>query len=121
MNQQQALTKLKKVLGPKMGYQVNPKALKAEERAAASEQIRAVNQKKREVEAAMTARREELLGDPAYQALKAELDALQKKGGALMGKAYTKPITVGVMGGVCFHVRADGDTWSEVVAKVAGE
>jgi hypothetical protein len=121
MNQQQAIAKLRKMLGPKMAARVNEKALPGEKRAEESRKVPALQARTRELEAALHARRAELLADPAYQALKAELEAARNAADLTRHRAAQKRITVGVNSALFFHVRAEADTWAEVVAIVEAE
>lgn len=120
MNQTQAIAKLKKIIGKGFGYRVDPKALNAEERDAASIKARALREQKVAAEEAMQARRNEVLrGDATYQSLKIEYEALRKAHEVASRGLYRKRITVGHVSSMFFSVRADGDNWDEVVAKVA--
>ena len=118
MNQTQALAKLRKALGPKLGYRVDPKAPDADR---LREYLAARSAAKAEAEAATTdrnARCEAILaGDAEYQLLttaaQAASDRLKK-----LPSAHRYPITVGVDGGGFFIVRAEGDNWDEVVSKI---
>lgn len=116
MNQTQALTKLRKIIGPKVSYRIDSKALPADEREAKQAKVRELRAKKQAAEEASAARRAELLRDPVYRALRAEVNALDAEIGKHLHAAYAKRITVGVVGGMFFSVRAEGDNWAEVVA-----
>lgn len=117
MNQKQALEKLRKVIGPKLGYRINKNAPDAEKR----EEIRAAwTEAKRVADAAVAARKaryEALLADALYQELKAKAAAAEKVAEVAKVGLYAKRITVGRIGGMFFSVVAEGDNWAEVVAK----
>ena len=118
MNQAQAIAKLKKLIGPKFGYRVDPKAPDAEERERIRGLIALAADEVRIAEAARTAKREALLaGDPEYQRLKAAHEAAKQRREGLPS-VHHKRVTVGRVGSVFFSVVADGDNWSEVVEKV---
>ena len=120
MNQAQALAKLRKVIGPKLGYRIDPKAPSAEQREEARTKLRDARERRDAVEAAMKARREELLRDPTYQELRKQYQSLDEECSLHSSRSYKKRITVGVAGGMFFSVRAEGDNWDEVVAKATG-
>lgn len=121
MNRKQALAKLRPILGSKMGYREDYKAAIGEER----EQLLAANiarqQRKQAAKAALDARRVAVLAaDPEYRALSDEYAALSAECEAAPS-AYARRITVGVMSSLFFSVRAEGDTWAEVVEKVTSK
>lgn len=116
MNQAQAIAKCTKIIGKTFGYRVDPKALNAEERDVAKEKSRALMAQRQAAEKAMQDRRAEILkGDATYQTLKAEYEALKKAHEIASSGLYHKRITVGSVSSMFFSVRADGDTWAEVV------
>lgn len=119
MDQTQALTKLRKLLGANFGYRVNAKALNAKGRADAQARAIELRAKKLEAEAALSARRDELLKDPTYQALRDEYDAVNVELDNSLHAARTKRITVGVTSDLFFTIKAEGDNWDEVVGLVA--
>lgn len=119
MNQAQAISKLRKLLGPKLAYRISKTALRADARAEAAVKARELLEKKRAVEEALQKRRAELLADPTYQSLKAESEALGNEHERARSLTLHKPITVGRTEGIFFSVEAEGDSWAEVVAKVA--
>jgi len=122
MNQTQALAKLKKLLGPSVGYRINAKAPTADERAELREGFPALQRAEEETKAAREARLVELLaGDARYQELKAAATAASKAAAEARGRLYRHRITVGVSGSMFFSVMAEGDNWDEVVAVVAAK
>lgn len=119
MNQTQALAKLRKLLGPKLGYQLNKNALNASGREKARAEHQAAIARKNTAKDAVQARRIWLLANDAeYQGLLAQYDGAHKESDSLGGGRYTCPIVVGVSSGLFFSVKAEGDNWQEVVAKV---
>lgn len=122
MNQTQALAKLKRLLGPKLGYRINAKAPTADERAELRAGFDELQAAEKAAEAAREARLVELLAnDAAYQRLKAEAIAAKKAAADVRGKLYRYRITVGVSGAMFFSVMAEGDNWDEVVRIVAAK
>jgi len=118
MNKSQAITKLRKLIGPKLGYRVNPKAADAAGRAEAHKLAQELAAKQAITKAAMMKRRDELLSDPEYQALRAEYDRGGKEHGRALSLAVGQRISVGRLNDMFFHVMADGDNWDEVITKI---
>lgn len=118
MNATQALTALRKLLGPKAGIQDSGKASSPEQRAAERELYLARKAIKDAAAAAMTSRREAILAaDSEYQRRRAEHDAAR----ALLektGHGYRYRYMAGTLGALFFTVEAEGDTLQEVVDKV---
>jgi hypothetical protein len=123
MNQTQALSALKKILGPKLGYRINPKAATAEEREEAQAQRPELRAAREAAQAAMEARRLAILeGDAEYQRLKAEWTKAKKAAEENAGASTSYRITVGTVSDVgglgFFHVKAEGDNWDDVITKL---
>lgn len=118
MNQSQALAKLKKIIGPKLGYRVDQKAPDADERERRREEYLRTRDAMKASDEARAARRVEVLAaDAEYQRLKAAyLEA--KRVHDAVPSFNTKRITVGRSGAMFFSVVAEGDTWAEVVERV---
>jgi len=126
MNQTQAIAKLRKVIGSKMAYRVDPKAPDAEEREASRAAAAIVRDELKVAEEARDARRAAVLaGDLEYQALKMAANDLLAQRDKLHSRCYRKRVTVGRLSGVAgvsfFHQVADGDNWAEVVEKVTAK
>lgn len=121
MNQTQAIAKLRKLLGSKLGYRIDKDAPDAEQREKIREAWQAAKQIADAAEAARDARYKELLQDARYQELKAA--AIDTKKAAEMARSgmYRKRITVGRVTGPFFSIDADGDNWDEVVETVANK
>jgi len=121
MNQAQALARLRKLLGPKLGYRINPKAPDADGRQLRRAALQAAAAERDLALAARTARREALLaGDADYQRLKAAHVAAQARvDKAPSPNAYR--ITVGRAGSIFFEVAAEGDNWQQVVDAVSAK
>ncbi len=120
MNQTQALAKLRRVIGAKLAYRIDPKAQDAEGRTEQLALARKLSEEFNALEAAQHARRVELLKDPVYLELTAKLNAVRKERDAARWYSSHKRIAVGVDSGMFFSQRADGDNWDEVVSKVTG-
>lgn len=114
MNNSQALTKLRKLLGPNAGFRVDLSAPDAEGRAAAkarSEELRAAR------DAAAAARDKklaELTADPEYQRLVAEAKAAREAHQRNASTSLHYPITAGVVSSLFFRVEAQADTWNGI-------
>jgi hypothetical protein len=120
MERSVALKKLGKLLGKSMGYRVDPKAPDAEEREEAGVELKAVVEARTEAQLKMDARRREILAaDAEYQALKASYDETRKRAERLQGMSHHYRFTVGVSNGMFFMIKAQGDSWEEVIATVA--
>ncbi len=121
MNQTQAITKLRKVIGKTFGYRVDKSAPTAEERAAMRVVFDEAKRVADEAEAARVARFNEVLrSDALYQELKAKAKAASAAKEKADSGLYRRRITVGSVGSIFFTVRAEGDNWTEVVEKVCG-
>lgn len=119
MNQTQAIGKLRKVLGDRLAYRLDRKAAKAEARGEARVKAQEAAASKTAAEALRRERMDFLLGqDAEYQRLNDEVKELTKEHERLRSITLRAPITVGVDTGWSFSVRAEGDNWDEVVAKI---
>ncbi len=119
MERSVAINKLGKLLGKSLGYRMDPKAPTQEERDAAREELRAANETKKSLNERMDARRLEILqADPEYQRLKADCSEARKRCDALCSITAHYKITVGTSNGLFFHVRAQGDSWEQVIEKL---
>jgi predicted membrane chloride channel (bestrophin family) len=112
-----AIKKLAKILGKTLGYRVDDTAPNAEQRAAAKAQLaeaQALRDKARQ-------QRDErykaiLAADQEYQDLVALHKGAQKVAEQLSYQAHHHyKFTVGTSNGMFFHVRAQGDSWEEVI------
>jgi hypothetical protein len=114
-----ALKKLRKRLGPKMGYRVDLKAASPEDKAAARAERPAAVAMKEDAGKRLEARRQAVLaGDAEYQALMAEWKQAKDRLEKISSKLYHDKITVGVDEGLFFLVKASGASWEEVIEKV---
>lgn len=119
MNQKQAIAKLRKIIGGKLGYRTNNGALNAEQREAQAALSRSLREKERELKEALDARRAELLKDPVYVDLRTRWNAQKDAADAALSKSHRKPIEVGRYGELFFTVLASGDNWDEVVTQLS--
>lgn len=119
MRRQDALNKIRRILGDHMGYRVDPKAPDADERAEALALTRELRPLVEAAEKARRARLEELLrNDETFQRLKAEHEALKERRELASSKLHHYRFTVGISGDLFFTVKAQGDSWEEVIEKL---
>ena len=126
MERKEALTKLRKLLGEKLGYRVDHKAASREERAAAKEDRPFVVAERDAAKEKMLTRQKELLdNDATYQmhraAWRKAADECDKLASVLRHHKFTVGTASNLGGFGCFHVRAEGDSWEEVIAKLTAE
>ena len=123
MDRATALRKLGKILGKSFRYRIDDKAPTQEQREVARAALPAATTVVNELKAQKEARYEAILAaDAEYQELKLALKEAQTKRDRLSGTLHYYKITVGVIvAGVLFSVKAQGDTWDEVVAKLTKE
>lgn len=116
MERSVAIKKLGKMLGKSLGYRVDPRAPTAEERAMAQEEARVLRAEFKAAEEAREARLKVILSaDAEYQKLKAETKRLKEAKDAAWGKSYHYKFTIGTSNGMFFSVKAQGDSWEEVI------
>ena len=121
MERSVAVKKLGKLLGKHFGWRVDSAAPDAEERAEAKAQLPALRTAEEQAEAAMKARREAVLAaDREYQAMVAEHKAARDRRHKVSVVTGRYRITVGTTSDLFFHVRAQGDSWEDVIAKLNG-
>lgn len=111
--------KLGKLLGKKLGYRVDDKAPKADEREAAKAEFDLACQERNALKEKRDARHRAILeADAEYQSLFAAHRAASDRADKLSSLTRRYKFTVGVCGDMFFHVRAQGDTWEEVIDKL---
>jgi hypothetical protein len=114
-----AIKKLGKLLGKSLAYRVDPTGATAEERAEAQAALKEVTAKTDALLKQKEARIKALLdADPEYQQIKAAHDAAKKDKNHLASRCYQYRFTVGTTNGMFFLVKAQGDSWEEVISKV---
>ena len=119
MRREDALKKLSRLLGKNFRYRVDPTAPDADERAEAKARLPELNARLDELGLQRNERRKALLdADAEYQRLKAEYDAASKARSDAVSCTMHYRFTVGTLGELFFHVKAQGDSWEEVISKV---
>ena len=121
MNQKQAIAKLTKIIGPKIGWRINSKALDEAGRAEQLEAGKAMRATERTLKDALDARRAELLKDPVYVDLRNRWNVAKDAADKALSRSHSKPIEVGRTGELFFTVLASGDSWEDVVEKLSAE
>ena len=119
MERSVAIKKLTKLLGKSLGYRVDLKAPGKDGREDARIELQVQRPIRDDLAKAMNARRLEILqADAEYQRLKAahlEVEKVCQKLGSATGHYR---FTVGTSSGMFFMVKAQGDSWEEVIAKI---
>jgi hypothetical protein len=114
-----AVKKLGKLLGKHLGYRINPKAPSQEEREAAKAQMALAVEERNKLKELRDARFRAILdADQEYQSLHAAHKAAYEHVHELSSIMLTHKITVGVSNSMFFHVKAEGDSWEDVIAKL---
>jgi hypothetical protein len=114
-----AIKRLGKMLGKSLGYRVDPKAPTREEREEAHRQLPALTAAKKEAEKAMADRREAILAaDKEYQDLVAAWKEAKLNADKAFSLTHHFKFTVGTSNGMFFHVKAQGDSWEDVIEKL---
>lgn len=117
-----ALKKLQGLLGKKMGWRINPKAPGPEEREAARAELAPAVAERNRLKEARQARYEQILAaDAEYQKLKADLKDANDAVDRISAKTRHFKITVGTSEGIFFMVKAEGDSWEEVIGKLTAK
>ena len=119
MERSVAIKKLGKLLGKSLGYRIDDKAPTREERAAAKIELTAAI----EVRNGLKEKRDEryraiLAADAEYQSLHASHRAASERVDRISSMTRHYKITVGVSNSMFFHVKAEGDSWEEVIDKL---
>jgi hypothetical protein len=114
-----AVKKLTRILGGSLAYRVDPKAPKADDRAAARAQLADAVAKRNSLQERVAARREAILkADAEYQNLLKAHEIACKHAANLSSMMRHYKFTVGTNNGMFFVVKAEGDTWEEVIGKL---
>lgn len=117
-----ALKKLGKILGKNLGYRVDPKAPDHDDREEARAKLPAARELRKTLEEKMAARRNAILqADEEYQLLKMDHEAAKTICEKLFSICNHYRFTVGVSNSLFFTIRAQGDSWEEVIAKLTTE
>ena len=122
MERSVAIKKLGKLLGKKFGYRIDDKSPTRDERDAAQAALTPAIEKRKTLRNAREARMKAVLeADAEYQRLKAETKAASEHVDRLSSIARCVKITVGISESMFFLVKAEGDTWEEILAKLTTE
>jgi len=121
MNEKTAIKSARKLLGPKMAFREDPRAPSAERRAEALQNLPAMRQALEAADAACNRRREELLADPLYRELTEKRAQARALHDAERRVAFRYRLTVGTATGWSFAVKAQGDTWADVIEELERE
>ncbi len=119
MERSVAIKKLSKLLGKSLGYRVNAKAATREEREAAKLELSAAVAERNNLKAERDARYVAILAaDQEYQALHAAHTEARDRVSKLNSVIYSRKFAVGTSNGMFFHIKAEGDSWEEVIDRV---
>ena len=122
MERQEALRRLRKMLGKQFAYEYRPDAPSEEERAEAKARHAELAKQRQELSQAVAARQQYLLqNDATYQELRAKYKLADKAVTANNGAIYLYKFTVGTANKLFFHVKAQGNSWEEIFAKLKAE
>jgi hypothetical protein len=117
-----AIKKLGKLLGKSLAYRVDPTGATAEEREEARSALKVAGAKADALQKERELRIKALLSaDAEFQRIKTEHEAAKKDRDHLASRCYHYRFTVGTSNGMFFVVKAQGDSWEEVISKVAGK
>lgn len=117
-----ALKKLERLLGKKLAWRINPNAPDLEARAAAKAALPDARAERDTLKEQRDARQRAILeADAEYQALRAAAKAAAENVETLSGTTRHYRITVGLNLGWAFEVKAEGDSWEEVIGKLTPE
>jgi len=116
-----ALKKIGKLIGKNMRYRINPKAPTPEERAAAKAELGPAIAERNKLREQQTARYNAVLeADEEYQKIKAALKIAADRADQISWTSRTYKITVGtIVAGLLFSVKAEGDSWEDIIAKLS--
>lgn len=117
MNAHQALTKLRKAIGPKIGWRQNRNALEEAGRVEQLEKAHDLRVVEEQLKAQVDELHNKLLSDPEYQRLKKLYHDARKQRERALGMSHHYPIQVGRNGDLFFTVLVEGDNWEDVIAR----
>jgi hypothetical protein len=117
-----AIKKLGKLLGKSLAYRVDPTGPTAEEREGARAALKDATANAETLLKQKEARIKALLdADQEYQQIKTAHEAAKKIRNRIASDGHRYKFTVGTADGMFFHVKAQGDSWEEVIRKVEGK
>ena len=116
-----AIKKLGKLLGKRLAYRVDPSAPDATEREEARAALKLASDNAEKLLKQKELRIKALLdGDPEFQRIKAAYEAAKKIRNEIASRGYQYKFTAGTTDGTFFLVKAQGDSWEEIIRKVEG-
>lgn len=122
MRREDAIKKLGKLLGKNLGYRVDPKAPDQDDRDEAQANLSIQRPIRDELKKQMELRLKAIIAaDEEYQRLKAEHAIVNKTCEELGSILHHYRFTVGVSNSLFFTVRAQGDSWEDVITKLTKE
>ena len=122
MQRSDAIKKLGKLLGKSFGYRIIDKAASPDERAAAKLEIAAAVEERNRLKERRDARHNAILeADVEYQNLFAAAKAASDRVSTLQSITMHYKFTVGTSNGRFFHVKAEGDSWEDVITKIENQ
>ena len=117
-----AIKKLTKILGKSLGYRVDPKAPDQDDRDEAKAQLTVARPECEALKKQLEERRAAvLLADTEYQYLKKMHAEAKEHCDKLFSLTMHYRFMAGTSNGVFFTIRAQGDSWEEVIAKLTKE
>ena len=115
-----AIKKLERILGKKLGYRIDAKAPGQDERAEAKALIPAAAEERNKLKEQRDARYKAILAaDEEYQSLFAATRAASERLDRLWSTTRHYKFTVGTLEAGFFLVKAQGDSWEEVIGQLA--
>jgi len=115
-----AVKKLGKILGKSFGYRIDLSAPLAEERDEVRKTIPELTKARDAADKAVRERSQALLAaDAEYQALVAVYREAKKNANKAFSRSNHFRFTVGTSNGMFFHVKAQGDSWEDVIRKLS--
>lgn len=115
-----AIKKLSKMLGKSFGYRVDMKAPDQEQRDEARAKLKIASAERDALIKQREARLQEILqADAEYQRLQAAQKEARKHCDELLVISSRYRFTVGTSSSMFFHVKAQGDTWEQIIAKLS--
>ena len=118
MNRQEALEILMRIIGNRLVWRENPKALKAAGREKQSKLAAQKYQEYKQILVAKSERARILLDDPEYKRLESAATLAKKQHDRARGLSIATPIAVGKVGEAFTTMMAFGDNWQEVVDQI---
>jgi hypothetical protein len=114
-----AIKTLSKILGKSLGWRVDPKAPSEEDRIEARAKLKIVGAERDALNKQKQTRMQEILdADAEYQRLKLAAAEAKTRSDDLLAIICRYRFTVGTSNRMFFLVKAQGDSWEEVIAKL---